>query len=199
MCDARLWRLGTAGQTKVVIIVKFTEEANSPNPPSGSDTDTDSDADTIDEEVSGLPTDEALRQHLYPPPPLSSTSICTAHSRNTTWHPHRHHPCLPSHRHRHRHNPCRLHHHCSARPRARRRGAAEDVCADSRRLGRGHPGPGWRPAPQIRHGYGGFLPRYCASGARNGTEAKPRYAKAIMTKRGGGDVCRRDEGEEEAR
>lgn len=58
MDDARLWLLGTARQTKVVIIVKFTEAIrdDAPSSPSSSETDIhDADADEIPE-----PTEESI-------------------------------------------------------------------------------------------------------------------------------------------
>lgn len=45
LADARLWLLGTAGQTKVVIVVKFTETADAPSSSSSSSEDTEDEAD----------------------------------------------------------------------------------------------------------------------------------------------------------
>lgn len=67
MADARLWLLGTGGQTKVVIIVKFTEDKRGPrsaSPASSSSSNaTDADADDAgpnDQDAPPEPTEESL-------------------------------------------------------------------------------------------------------------------------------------------
>lgn len=60
MDDARLWLLGTAGQTKVVIVVKFNEGSCDNVPSTSSSTSSGSEPDNADGEHSTVSTKESL-------------------------------------------------------------------------------------------------------------------------------------------